>query len=513
MCSVPIDVLAASQEAKGLASEDRRQLLLGMASTINNSTAWRQYNAARPVDTSVAQWYNGSSVTTLKDMLSVSAENPAVAASLLVTRAPELVKDALTSENLPIDLLSSPEVTKTVISQCVPQYGIHKTIDILVAQAIRAGKVPSIDVFNTTIDPAYFITALVESPLRAELFKELQLHPSYLVKRGLVGIYMTLLEEGRISPLHPSFAAFIEECGSQRLPLPQDIIFSLALTDPKNFNVGHLQALAPSSSFLQSAIQRGMVQTVVDNNHVHVAISMRNPHDCDVGNGCARRDSLTILHEDESIIVIDKAHGIPVELHRLCHSNIAHQSCKGDIITSLLRHVPEIRRVRNCGIVQRLDTDTSGVMVVAKTDEALSFLTPDKFLNKTYFALCRDFRRSAQPEEGQIEERLKNNSNTLIRSMTRYSIVRHYQHSIVAVQASITHGKKHQIRRHLASIGLPICGDGKYGASLATSAAAGRTALHASSVTFRHPKSNKSMTINAPIPRDFCIMAVGSKVN
>jgi 23S rRNA pseudouridine1911/1915/1917 synthase len=235
-----------------------------------------------------------------------------------------------------------------------------------------------------------------------------------------------------------------------------------------------------------------------------------------------------LLHEDESIMVINKPAGLTV-----------HPDGKADFDTlseMLLKERPEIKNVgepitlddgaiiMRPGIVHRLDRDTSGVIIVAKTDDAYKHLKQqfhDHTVKKHYRALVIGTFRSPR---GVIKEPI-GRSNQDIRkwaagvhargekkeAVTRYMvrssakvISSEGEHTSVSdVDVYPETGRTHQIRVHLQYIQHPILGDVLYASYLPELLNMKRQALHAEDITFVHPATNKSVRFIAPLPADY----------
>ena len=233
---------------------------------------------------------------------------------------------------------------------------------------------------------------------------------------------------------------------------------------------------------------------------------------------------LTVLFEDGDLIVIDKPAGMAA------HPAPGNET--GTLVNALLAHCGDslsgIGGVARPGIVHRLDKDTSGVMVAAKTDRAhagLSALFAAHDIERTYIALTRG---APSPAKGRIETLIGRSSHdrkkmAVLRSsgrnaITDYKVERVYGEPARAggapmaarVACTLHTGRTHQIRVHLASKGSPILGDPVYGSGSPTApvraavAEAGltRQALHAAVLGFVHPVTGESLRFETPPPRD-----------
>ena len=237
---------------------------------------------------------------------------------------------------------------------------------------------------------------------------------------------------------------------------------------------------------------------------------------------------LTVLYEDEYLIVIDKPAGMA--------AHPAPGTPEGTLVNALLAHcgasLSGIGGVARPGIVHRLDKDTSGVMVAAKIDRAhagLSALFAAHDIERTYIALTRG---APSPAVGRIQTRIGRSSSdrkkmAVLRSGGREAITDYVVQSNFAVPAkagaaplaarvacTLHTGRTHQIRLHLASKGAPILGDAVYGSgSPATSVRAAiaeagltRQALHASVLGFVHPVTNEPLRFETALPPDMAAL-------
>ncbi|MEP6967971.1 MAG: RluA family pseudouridine synthase [Pseudomonadota bacterium] len=233
---------------------------------------------------------------------------------------------------------------------------------------------------------------------------------------------------------------------------------------------------------------------------------------------------LAVLYEDAHLIVIDKAPGMS--------AHPAPGSREGTLVNALIHHcgasLSGIGGVARPGIVHRLDKNTSGVMVVAKTDAAhrgLAALFAAHDLDREYVALTRG---APSPPRGTLTTRLGRSSGdrkkmAVLRAggreaITHYAVTRLYGAAAKPLAARVTcrleTGRTHQIRVHLAYKGAPCLGDPAYGsgppapAVRAAVLAAGlkRQALHASVLGFRHPVTGEALRFETPLPADMAAL-------
>ena len=210
---------------------------------------------------------------------------------------------------------------------------------------------------------------------------------------------------------------------------------------------------------------------------------------------------LDILHVDDDLIAVNKPAGVVV------HAGAGRHS--GTIVNALLHHFKTLSTAggeERPGIVHRLDKDTSGVLLVARTDTAHRHLAAqfsNRQVTKVYLALVQGQVRQAQ---GRIEYRITRDPVRRVRmtsrlaegrpALTEYKVLERLSHSTF-VEVRIGTGRTHQIRVHMASIGNPVMGDTLYGAR---PAAYGRFFLHAHSIRFISPGTGKPLAIVAPLP-------------
>ncbi len=209
---------------------------------------------------------------------------------------------------------------------------------------------------------------------------------------------------------------------------------------------------------------------------------------------------LQVLYEDASVIVIDKPAGLVV------HAGAGHP--RGTLVNALLHHFGTLSSINGevrPGIVHRLDRDTSGVLVVARTDEAHQALAKqfhDRTIEKTYLGLVHGhMHQSAGRIVAPISRdpvrriRMTAKSTSGRSAHTEYRVLEEME-SFSLLEIQIKTGRTHQIRVHLSSVGHPIVGDKLYGAPAAT---LGRFFLHAHRLRFLSPESEAPIVVESPL--------------
>ena len=211
---------------------------------------------------------------------------------------------------------------------------------------------------------------------------------------------------------------------------------------------------------------------------------------------------LTVVYQDEEVIVVDKPAGLTV------HPAPGHPS--GTLVNALLAIAPELAEAREKmrpGIVHRLDKDTSGLLVVARSERARVSLIrqlKEREVRKTYLALVQGV---PQPPQGTIEAPIarhpRNRKKMAVvaggrEAETKYR-VREALGGFALLEVEPVTGRTHQVRVHLAAIGHPVVGDAVYGRR---SPLAGRQFLHAWRLAFELPSSRRLVEFESPLPAD-----------
>jgi len=180
----------------------------------------------------------------------------------------------------------------------------------------------------------------------------------------------------------------------------------------------------------------------------------------------------------------------------------------GTMLNALLHHAPALTHLPRAGIVHRLDKDTSGLLVVAKTEPAQASLVRQlqaRTMKRTYLALARGEIKSAGSIDAPVGRDPRSRTRMAVvpsgkPAVTHYKVRKSFpRHTLLECQ--LESGRTHQIRVHLASIGHPVEGDPVYagkGEGLLP-----RQALHAWKLAFVHPSSGKTVRFESPLPADF----------
>jgi 23S rRNA pseudouridine1911/1915/1917 synthase len=229
---------------------------------------------------------------------------------------------------------------------------------------------------------------------------------------------------------------------------------------------------------------------------------------------------LDIVYEDEDLAVVNKATGMMVHAGAGATED---ERNRGTLVNALLHHFGKLSTVGGelrPGIVHRLDKATSGLIVVAKNDEAHRKLAAQfarRKVKKTYLALVHGW---VKPDRGTISSSISRDRVRRTRMTTRRSggreAITHYHvkeritskyGKFTLLEVRIDTGRTHQIRVHLASLRHPVVGDALYGAPRELRAKDGmislpRNFLHAAQLQFQHPRTDELMTFSRPLPEE-----------
>lgn len=215
---------------------------------------------------------------------------------------------------------------------------------------------------------------------------------------------------------------------------------------------------------------------------------------------------LPIVFEDAALIVIDKPAGLVV--------HPGNGNASGTLMNALLHHAPELAGVPRAGIVHRLDKETSGLMVVAKTLTAQTDLVRQlqaRTVKRHYLALVHGKVTTGGTVDAPLGRHPVQRTKMAVvklggkEARTHYLPVEHFEHCTL-VECRLDTGRTHQIRVHMANIKHPLVGDPVYGKAKcgnAILAAFPRQALHAFRLALVHPVTGLELHWEAPLPADF----------
>jgi len=229
----------------------------------------------------------------------------------------------------------------------------------------------------------------------------------------------------------------------------------------------------------------------------------------------AEQIDLNIIHEDEHIMVIDKPSGMVV--------HPGHGNFSGTLQNGLLFYNQDLNILPRAGLVHRLDKDTTGLILAAKTTDAYNQLVKDmqaRLIQREYRAICK----GEMVAGGMIEVNLARDPHNRLKfkvsesgrdSRTHYRVLKGYTFLGIRLDT----GRTHQIRVHMAHINYPILGDQLYGGRLAFPKSLGeetremlmkfkRQALHAFRLNFKHPMTDKMISLTSPVPDDMDSMII-----
>lgn len=224
---------------------------------------------------------------------------------------------------------------------------------------------------------------------------------------------------------------------------------------------------------------------------------------------------LSVLYEDRDLVVLDKAAGMVV--------HPARGSPHSTVVNALLHRLGSASRLSRLGLVHRLDKDTSGCLVVARTEAALAGLQAQwkgRTVEKVYLALCH----GALAREGTLDTpygrhardrtRFTGRLASGRRAVTGWRTLEAFGKEASLAEVTLHTGRTHQIRVHLAEAGHPLLADATYGgtrrearlpagsAARRAAEAIGRQALHAARLAFDHPRTGRRLSLEAPLPED-----------
>jgi 23S rRNA pseudouridine1911/1915/1917 synthase len=252
------------------------------------------------------------------------------------------------------------------------------------------------------------------------------------------------------------------------------------------------------------SLRRGAQSAAVERGTVFLGgeqVTLAPPPAVDADGPPAQRMKLAVVHEDRELIVLNKPAGLIV------HPGAGNPD--RTLMNALLAHAPALRAVPRAGIVHRLDKDTSGLMVVAKTLEAQTELVRQlaaRSVKRTYLALVH----GEPPEHGSIDAPVGRDTRVRTRmavtnrgkeARTSFKVIERFEKAAL-VECRLETGRTHQIRVHLQHIKHPVIGDPVYNKGARKGIEFPRQALHAAELELEHPKNGKPVRWKAPLPAD-----------
>lgn len=222
--------------------------------------------------------------------------------------------------------------------------------------------------------------------------------------------------------------------------------------------------------------------------------------------------ALDVIYEDQALMVINKPAGLVV------HPAAGHQD--GTLLNALLHHAPELAKVPRAGIVHRLDKDTTGLMVVAKTLEAQTDLVAQlqaRSVTREYEAVVVGVMTAGGKVDEPIARHGTNRQKMAVmvggkQAVSHYRVITRFR-AHTHVRVKLETGRTHQIRVHMSYIHFPLIGDQTYGGRMRIPAGATpklietlrgfpRQALHARRLELQHPDDGRTMSWEVPLPAD-----------
>lgn len=271
-------------------------------------------------------------------------------------------------------------------------------------------------------------------------------------------------------------------------------------------------------------LPRNQIQNILKDQKISINNSIaKKSHICELGDEVKFQDNvlspelvtsdleIDILFEDEDLLVINKPAGLIVHPNSVYNSKSDQQDT---LVNRLLHHYPNIKNVGEDplrpGIVHRLDRDTTGVMIVVKTQEAfvaMKQILKDREVERKYIAIVENLFPNTR---GTIDAPIGNSGQGIKFDVvidgkfarTHYRVLQNIEESNVSIiECKLETGRTHQIRVHMSAIGHKVLGDYLYNPNSRFKAP--RTMLHSHSLKFTHFKTGKEIKVVCEVPKDF----------
>ncbi|MBL7481028.1 23S rRNA pseudouridine(1911/1915/1917) synthase RluD [Legionella bononiensis] len=254
------------------------------------------------------------------------------------------------------------------------------------------------------------------------------------------------------------------------------------------------------------ALDGDLIEVHVDLNTIDTDFTQCEPEDI----------PLDIIYEDEEVLVLNKPAGLVV------HPGAGNK--EHTLVNALLHHAPDLQHLPRAGIIHRLDKDTTGLLIVAKSLTAHTSLIRQmqaRDIKRHYITLVLGHVISGGTIDTGFGRHPRNRLKMTVtgqgrQAITHYTVKKQYN-EFTLLDVSLMTGRTHQIRVHLAYINHPVVGDQLYNGRMRFPLNASdqlrtqlqqfkRQALHACSITFCHPKTEEELTFKAPMPDDFKLL-------
>jgi 23S rRNA pseudouridine1911/1915/1917 synthase len=289
---------------------------------------------------------------------------------------------------------------------------------------------------------------------------------------------------------------------------------SLTLEVPETLDGARVDKAISSLLGVSRFVARELVDrgVILDGNvarprdRVHTGSLIETPHPAEELALQPEDVPFEVLYEDDSLIVVDKPPGVVV------HPGSGTK--EGTLAAGLLNRYPELEGVGEpgrWGLIHRLDKDTSGTLIVARTEDAYRKLAGDltaRKIGRTYLSLVHGL---FPVPTGTIDAPIGRDPSRPTRravvptgkpAVTHYELIEEFPpHEVALLEVSLETGRTHQIRVHLAAIGHPVIGDRVY-SPFNTRVKAPRVFLHARRVRLTHPESGSPVEVESPLPAD-----------
>jgi len=222
---------------------------------------------------------------------------------------------------------------------------------------------------------------------------------------------------------------------------------------------------------------------------------------------------LDVVYEDDHVLAVNKPVGLVV------HPGAGNTS--GTLLNGLLHHAPRLEEVPRAGIIHRIDKDTTGLLLIAKTLQAHTAMVrqlADREISRHYLAICNGVLTGGGTIDAAIGRHPVDRKRMSVQddgkpAVTHYTVLERFR-AFTCIKVRLETGRTHQIRVHFAWRRHALVGDPVYGGRLALPKGASeplveslrrfrRQALHATHLAFEHPASGETLELEAPVPDDF----------